>query len=455
MDSFESIIEKSMSYTVPFLMIHEYGVAHVLLLFFAYKLLLFIYYKIKNLFNRFEMIIYESEKTGGIYAPYANSYYTHISYFLVTNKKKLGMKSFESMSTKTIENEYFYFDGNISIHKEIPKICLSPHQEININLEMFNSKYTNKIKIITGIYRVGDEKSVKLNFYKIISKNSDGLDQFKDIIDNYVKTYYESLYKNNEINQYHYDILKHKWIRCKIYIEKTFKNLFLEKKIKKSLKKYVKNMLLDENKYINLGIPKKIGFLFYGKPGTGKTCTIYALANKFKINMYGLNLHVSKDIFINQIKSIPNRSIVFINDIDTIKISHNRENNEDGNNNKCISLESQNKDKKDEIILSDLLEILDGYCFLHNCIIIMTTNYINKIDPAIIRSGRIDHKIEFNNASRSQIKDIIKYCFNENLTNEVLDNIKEYNISTSELINTIVIPNLSNYEYVINFLKNM
>ena len=77
----------------------------------------------------------------------------------------------------------------------------------------------------------------------------------------------------------------------------------------------------------------------------------------------------------------------------------------------------------------------------------MTTNHIEKLDSALIRPGRIDHKIEFNNASVEQIRSIIRYFFKRDFIELI-----SINISVSEFINSIVMPNLNNYNEVHNYL---
>jgi chaperone BCS1 len=51
--------------------------------------------------------------------------------------------------------------------------------------------------------------------------------------------------------------------------------------------------------------------------------------------------------------------------------------------------------KGDTAKLKIMLEYLDGYFSLKNCIVIMTTNHPEKLDPALIRPGRVDYHIHF------------------------------------------------------------
>ena len=85
-----------------------------------------------------------------------------------------------------------------------------------------------------------------------------------------------------------------------------------------------------------------------------------------------------------------------------------------------------NRKTPDKLSLGDILEVLDGYCFLQNCIIIMTTNFIDKLDCALIRSGRMDHKIQLENVSKEQITQIISYFYKKDID---IKSIRDIDIS--------------------------
>ena len=103
--------------------------------------------------------------------------------------------------------------------------------------------------------------------------------------------------------------------------------------------------------------------------------------------------------------------------------------------------------------MQDILEVLDGYYYLSECIVIVTTNHIEKLDPAFIRYGRIDHKCELENLSHQQLSQVMKYYFDTAINKKMLNKIFfKLDISVSELINSIIIPNLNNYNNVIKLL---
>ena len=92
--------------------------------------------------------------------------------------------------------------------------------------------------------------------------------------------------------------------------------------------------------------------------------------------------------------------------------------------------------KKDELVnnnLSYLLNILDGIKESQDRIIIMTTNHVKKLDPALIRPGRIDLNINFKKASIKDIKEILKFYWKKEVPE--LDSILNNQIAHANIIN--------------------
>ena len=71
--------------------------------------------------------------------------------------------------------------------------------------------------------------------------------------------------------------------------------------------------------------------------------------------------------------------------------------------------------EKNKINFSTLLNCLDGAFYKHGLISIMTTNHADKLDPALIRRGRIDMQIEFPNPDETTAKKYIKSFYNNNV----------------------------------------
>ena len=64
----------------------------------------------------------------------------------------------------------------------------------------------------------------------------------------------------------------------------------------------------------------------------------------------------------------------------------------------------------------------------------MTTNHLEKIDPAIYRAGRVDGLVEMKKCDHTQIKKIFKKCIDRNIKEEVLEKILEYKYSPADII---------------------
>jgi len=244
------------------------------------------------------------------------------------------------------------------------------------------------------------------------------------------------------------DSTKYEWDSVDINVIKTFDNIFLANDNKSLIQLSIDKFFNGKEMYNRFGIPRKLGLLFYGIPGTGKSSTAYAIAKTHDMNIYVLHLKCSKSNLLKQVGLIKKNSIILFEDIDTIPIAQERTHD--------IVQEPNDKDKTDKVIdmvnLGDILELLDGYCYFNECIIIMTTNHIEKLDEALIRPGRIDHKIKYDFLTKQIVFDIIKYFYNIELETNVLDKINYSGITSAKLINTIILPNIDNYDYVLNYL---
>ncbi|KAI8354114.1 hypothetical protein EDC96DRAFT_516887 [Choanephora cucurbitarum] len=143
--------------------------------------------------------------------------------------------------------------------------------------------------------------------------------------------------------------------------------------------------------YKKRGIPYRRGYLLYGPPGTGKTSTIQAIANHLDLHISIVNCvtELSQDDLSSLIQSVPYHSIVVIEDIDHL-FDSKKKNEEESENN--------------AITMSGLLNIMDGMHGQEGSMIFMTCNNINKIQPALLRPGRVDMKIKLDYAAIEQVK---------------------------------------------------
>ncbi|CAI9763396.1 unnamed protein product [Fraxinus pennsylvanica] len=146
--------------------------------------------------------------------------------------------------------------------------------------------------------------------------------------------------------------------------------------------------------YAKIGKAWKRGYLLYGPPGTGKSTMIAAMANLLKYDVYDLELTAVKD-------NTELRQLL----IDTPKEEKGGEKEE-----KAEMKKREENNKDIQVTLSGLLNFIDG--LWSACggerIIVFTTNYVKKLDPALIRRGRMDKHIELSYCSFEAFKILAK-----------------------------------------------
>ncbi|KAL7667054.1 AAA+ ATPase domain-containing protein [[Candida] zeylanoides] len=160
---------------------------------------------------------------------------------------------------------------------------------------------------------------------------------------------------------------------------------------KQEIREAVELPLLQGDLYKQIGIDPPRGVLLYGPPGTGKTMLVKAVANsstasfiringsEFVQKYLGEGPRMVRDVFRLARENSP--AIIFIDEIDAIATKR---------------FDAQTgADREVQRILLELLNQMDGFDQTSTVKVIMATNRADTLDPALLRPGRLDRKIEF------------------------------------------------------------
>merc|ERR1711907_694844 len=185
---------------------------------------------------------------------------------------------------------------------------------------------------------------------------------------------------------------------------------------KQEIREAVELHLTHGDLYRQIGIDPPRGVLLYGPPGTGKTMLAKAVANHTKaayirangsefVQKYlGEGPRMVRDTFRLAKENEP--AIIFVDEVDAIATRR---------------FDAQTgADREVQRILMELLNQMDGSDQTSNVKVIMATNRQDTLDPALLRPGRLDRKIEFPLPDRRQKRLIFQTITSKmNLSDEV------------------------------------
>ncbi|XP_010263593.1 PREDICTED: protein HYPER-SENSITIVITY-RELATED 4-like [Nelumbo nucifera] len=184
------------------------------------------------------------------------------------------------------------------------------------------------------------------------------------------------------------------WTSINLDHPATFETVAMDSELKKAVMEDLERFVRRREFYRRVGKAWKRGYLLYGPPGTGKSSLVAAMANYLNFDVYDLEL---TDVRCNSelrrlLVATANRSIIVVEDIDCSIDLEDRQGAADERSKFYVNGFRQDSEK---VTLSGVLNFIDG--LWSSCgderIIMFTTNHKDRLDPALLRPGRMDMHI--------------------------------------------------------------
>lgn len=423
-------------------------------------------YKIKLFFLKHNKIIIEGKrafKNGAfsmnnenIFSDTFNALWYKVNLNLDTYNDIYSIK--ECHARSCIYNEYGHLNPiktneTIFIVNQSNAFKLEKHIYCNVSFkyeQIESEKNKNNAKI----------ENIKITIYSYLLSIKELTSYINDITDNYKKSLNNSredkifiyTYQGDTDNydKYEGSRICGPWQECTFNTTTSFDNKFFENK------DFLLNKLdffkSQKEWYDYQGIPYSLGIGLSGPPGTGKTSIIKSIANKLKrhIVIIPLNKISTENEFYNifyesrynksnEVNSIGfDKKIIVFEDIDCMSdIVYDRKEKDlikenkstaDDKDKKDVQLISSvikackdddydgfknyNKQSEDKLTLSFILNIIDGIRETPGRVLIITSNYYDKLDKALIRPGRIDISLEMKLATIDIIEKMFNHFYN-------------------------------------------
>jgi chaperone BCS1 len=198
----------------------------------------------------------------------------------------------------------------------------------------------------------------------------------------------------------------------------SFDEVYLPENDKNTLLSTINNFIENKQRYIKFGRIYKTSFLLTGVPGSGKTSIVKAISYKYDRQLYILNFtkSLTDEALISLFSDIHDDSILLLEDIDSYFIDR--------------------KPQDINISFSVLINCLDGVLAKGNgTIIFITANNPDRLDPALLRPGRIDKIIKFDYPKKKEIEKAFNSITEQDLSNE--HSIREATIAFTKFYDVI------------------
>ncbi|KAM0022247.1 putative AAA+ ATPase domain, ATPase, AAA-type, core, AAA-type ATPase domain-containing protein [Helianthus debilis subsp. tardiflorus] len=358
----------------------------------------YLYFGLRNfinkLFRQLTVVIYESD---GIQE---NEIYNAATLYLGsrTSSETHRLKITKNHSEKNINVAMEINDEFIDVYNGVKFKWSSVSKELPITeyYDYSSNRYVSR----------SDKRLLELTFHR---KHKDlALNEYLPFILNDAKT---RKIEENTVKLFTVDMYQGSWTSVNLDHPAIFATLAMETDVKEKVMKDLDRFVERREFYQKVGKAWKRGYLLYGPPGTGKLSLVAAMANYLKFDIYDLEL---TDIYSNA-------ELRRLLDVTTAK-----------------ELVKDEQVIYHGITLSGFLNFIDG--LWSSCgderIIIFTTNRKDKLDPALLRPGRMDVHINMSYCTPSGFRLLVSNYLGiaqHNLFEEIEDLIGEAEVTPAEV----------------------
>ncbi|KIM31796.1 hypothetical protein M408DRAFT_327221 [Serendipita vermifera MAFF 305830] len=220
-------------------------------------------------------------------------------------------------------------------------------------------------------------------------------------------------------------------------LKRPLSSVVLDDGVSERIETDVKHFLERKQWYAKRGVPWRRGYLLHGPPGSGKSSYIQALAGTLGYDIYLMNLSLrglADDKLTLLLSQAPPRSIILIEDVDAA-FNKRVQTSDDG--------------YQSAVTFSGFINALDGVASSEERIVFMTTNHLDRLDPALIRPGRVDVLQLIGDASPSQARRLFCQFYSEpDVEGEVSTEYAEELEKLGSVIEALVATKRSNGETI-------
>ena len=286
----------------------------------------------------------------------------------------------------------------------------------------------------------GKDSGDKAYTLQVVNFDKRGEERIQQLLKDAHQEYVSST--NDTVEMY---VARHgNWERVGAKHRRMLKSVILDEGHSERILRDAAEFLADQEWYTSRGIPYRRGYLLSGPPGVGKTSMIFSLAGELSLAVCMIPLNgpdMDGYSLSRLLNTAPENGIIVLEDIDAAfttreeaeVVGNNNNNGEDVNNNNGNSSNGmggnlrrggglvnprmggkffpQTNRMGNGLSLSDLLNGIDGITGQEGRLLFMTTNHPEKLDPALVRPGRVDLHAKFKLATKAQVEQMFLKFF--------------------------------------------